>query len=313
MPYSKKIKLRVCLVGFLTATQLFAQAEEYTRRGTDVGNGGDPVREIFNAARIYAEKILGHLSEDVTMLDDREGTLSEKVKEKVISAKDNLIRHIRNDLHRWGNFKFSKCSSIDVSELDSILFDYRECATKISNSYLATRELLKITISKSILLSQKDTDEVTEILIRNWSTSFKKEATDAINIMLNHQGIIGKWVTLNSDVAAQIFPKGVLRLINRRGNTELRIIDFITWIPEEMRFHASGHLVCSQTTATRNLNTVTEAICRQPIKIYVTPSQDQTELEVNYSPMSGVNTCRCSYPSKSILLFPSGDQRYENH
>jgi hypothetical protein len=238
-------------------------------RGNDFGNGGDPVREVFNAARVFAQDVAKQIeASELNSVSDSERAAWSK-------HQANIQKHLSQVEHRWSkNDAVKNCARMDARENEVMHLSYKHCRSVAPNAALATSLLLNM--AWRAVADLKDWSKgnvVIEAVIMQWEQESVQAVEKAKTFSVERPSVAGKWKCQigSADVMAEVRQDNILVLdwpVTAHGKAnKVRFSSFLTLNANRSNFQANGMLTLSRPAAGEHSNVVYDPTCNYPYAV----------------------------------------------
>ncbi len=279
---SKVVLIKMLLLSTMSSAQI-------DTRGTDFGNGGDPIREVFNGARVFGQQLI-----DKTP-DHAKKFLSAKSLRIFNEYGGAVLLHIMTVEHRWGRYPDQEdCVKRSLISNRYISLSYGVCRDEVKDAVKATRILLETSFLTAVTAAElDDIKALLDELMNLWKKKLTKSYLRAKNTSQSHVWLVGKWRCENRErnlrfplrvhaaglIEAKFRPIAGNRLQIKLSNTAQ-----ITASGRAMKAEAIGQLI--RAASNRNDNLVLSTECRYPVTTTVEASVEEDSLTMAFQ-MSG--------------------------
>ena len=280
MKFALNTLIAICSLS--TATQVVAH------RGNDFGNGGDPIREVFNAGRVFALDLLqGSKNEQLL------AGLSAPARATYLNLEGSAVGHLSVAEHQWGDWSQSTCARTTMQNVNIINMSYDVCAAAAPNAVAATRILLESALrSHAGVADFADTKAIAEHLVAAWESVNPDTYAKAKAFSLSRGTVTGAWIcggadagqTFSIEVSSVGLVKAPLAIFpgSSVATDKLEFVSFLTLNQTRDQFRAQGLLKRSRPAAQEHDNVIYGPTCNYPFALDLIQTADQKAMTVQF-------------------------------
>lgn len=279
MKFTWNVVVAIC--SLLTATESFAH------RGNNFGSGGDPIREVFNAGRVFALDLLQGPKESELV-----SGLSAAERASYDELKASAVEHLHVAEHQWKNWSQSSCARATTSSPTIIHMSYDLCDVEAPNAVAATKILLEVALrSQAEVADFANAKAIALHLITAWAHVNPDTHAKAKSFSLVRGTVTGAWIC--SDTLRQqsyqidVSPVGLVKAPAAvfPGAIEADKLEFVTFLTLNQardQFRAEGILRRLRPPAQRHDNIIYAPTCNYPFALDLIQSGERNSLVIQF-------------------------------
>ncbi len=273
---------------YVTLSALMLNSAALLARGTDFGNGGDPIREVFNASRVFS----GDLLRDITPKDSALASGSIDLQNAYAKYRTTLSQHIAKAEHQWGpNLELKRCLRPSTANADILMLSYEHCTNLAPTAVRAMPILLRGSLMAIADLRDYPTiDPLVDKLVTIWQYRNPAAAQRAAAFTVTRPSIGGVWSCEigNKDFSIEIYPAGLVKgnipQPTTYGEGIIKFSSFVTLTQDRTAFQAEGKLLlASAPTSSQYDNVIYQSTCDYSFQARLSRGLDSTELGIDLS------------------------------
>lgn len=271
----------VAVCGLVAATQVHAH------RGNDFGNGGDPIREVFNAGRVFALDLLEGSKENELV---RDLTVSERSTYQALKA--SAVEHLRVAEHQWDDWSQSSCARVAIDNPNIIRMSYDMCATEAPHAVAATRLLLEAALRSHGQVADFAAGKAIAVqLVKAWASANPESYAKAKSFSLTRATVTGSWVcsdaTYNQTYHVEVLPVGLVKaplalFPGSIADDKLEFVTFLTLNQARDQFRAEGILKRLRPLAQKHDNIIYAPTCDYPFALDLIQSTEDNAMIIQF-------------------------------